>query len=198
MHLPLEILLLVCFLCLGLTKTEETTRYCRERNGYSFPPDVFLYRACSMCYLYLFHNLDKPKPVVVAGSFGAGLRILDANLTIPGFTGVVYPDPSNSTTLDIVCKTLNADECSRWTSCCEHGVKCCEDQLDSPQSGETNGCQHTWDGYSCWEQGIPGVTSIQKCPSFLPLSVSSSELSKYTHGSTKLDIRMWSCRPIIA
>ena len=160
------------------TELPAPVSYCRERYGRLFPRDIFERRACAMCYVYLFPSGQTP--LALGGSFADGLRPISENNTLSDISDTVYPDPHNSSSLDLICTTLTSDECSKWSSCCKTGAKCCEEQLNAAEATSATHarCLATWDGYSCWKGQNAGSTSIQRCPSFLPYSLSSSELRK--------------------
>jgi calcitonin receptor-like len=86
----------------------------------------------------------------------------------------VVPDSTNAQTAKIVCSSLTSDECERWKSCCSAARDCCRQQLQAHSTHVNDTCPPTWDGFSCWNAGVPGESSLITCPNFLPYSIPTS------------------------
>lgn len=138
---------------------------CRDRFR-DWPVLFFKLVSCSMCYKYLFHaggNELTPgegqpwKLTPVPGS-----RLYKSNMTI-------YADITNQTVKDIVCSTLNDENCSRWTDCCQAAIACCHTQLSTPRKNISSDlfCPRTWDGYGCFGDTVPGERVEISCPSYV-------------------------------
>ena len=155
-------------LCQEATNTVTEQVKCRDRNGYL---DMVSFRlsTCATCYGYLFPMGKELKTyqhwlVSVNGSIHPHLTML-------------IPDIHNASLKYEVCRTLNKDECIRWTECCEEAEVCCQRQQDetsrtSLAAGVTADdppglCPATWDGYGCWGNTEAGSSVSIACPGFI-------------------------------
>lgn len=138
---------------------------CRDRYR-DWPVLFFKLVSCSMCYKYLFHgggNELTPRegqpwkltPVPGSPSYKSNMS--------------VYADITNQTVRDIVCSTLNDENCSRWTDCCQAAITCCHTQLSTPRKNISSElfCPRTWDGYGCFGDTLPGERVEISCPSYV-------------------------------
>ncbi len=126
---------------------------------------------CATCYGYLFPPTD-----------GKELRVYKQWLV--SVNGTIFPnlhmllaDANNETFREQICRTLNNDECARWTSCCQKADMCCQEQLSMPSTPEEEAqpyCPRTWDGFSCWSDTAANSEVSTSCPSFLKHAVPSS------------------------
>lgn len=138
--------------------------YCQSKFGF-FHPDEFNLHACSWCYFFLYPDrIFKPYP-----HNHYLIRTMDHSNS--SRYQMVAPDINNETSVSIVCSTLNSDECNRWKLCCSLSRTCCRRQLQSTHEYVNSTCPMTWDGFSCWEEGVPGQNSHVSCPIFLPYAV---------------------------
>lgn len=137
---------------------------CRDRHG-DLPVFLFKLYTCAMCYKYLFHAGNelvphkkqpwKLGPIPGSSSYRSDL-LFEADIT-------------NQTVRDLVCSTLNGENCSRWTDCCHAARSCCEAQLATPRRNISQGefCPRTWDGYGCFGDTLPGQRVEIPCPRYV-------------------------------
>ena len=149
------------------SSTVNKTRKCRNRNGF-LREDEFNMRACAECYGYLFHGEKRLQLVETTG------LLEDVNRTT-----AVVADLQNLTAVDLICQTLNGDECNRWRLCCISASICCMEQLQQEADvAETSGyCPKTWDGFACWDKAPAGQELTRPCPAFIPHAMPSGKLS---------------------
>ncbi|KAL4222384.1 hypothetical protein ACF0H5_018423 [Mactra antiquata] len=137
---------------------------CRDRLM-ELPVHLFNLFSCSMCYKYLFNDKQdlRPNPRSLLTLISdAGSDVYPQNFS-------VIADVTNSTNRNLVCKSLNTDECTRWTDCCYAAISCCQKQLSTPKRNISNGlfCPRTWDGYGCFDDAEPDTRSYISCPSYI-------------------------------
>lgn len=138
---------------------------CRDRL-FDLPVAIFNVFTCSMCYKYLFHSefLLQPhqtQPWKLVPS-PLGMDNYSVNFS-------VIADVTNMTSRDIICNSLNGEDCSRWIDCCHAAISCCQRQLSSPKRNSTSGpfCPRTWDGYACFDDTEVSSTAFIQCPSYV-------------------------------
>ena len=171
---------LVILLVSGLAGIVAQT--CTDRYG-SAPVDTFNHRSCAMCYAFLFQH---GKPLVPMGLQLDYLGLMpnlnnlfvnasDTDSDNQGYNEIstsLHPDVQNQTITELICTTLNDDECNRWQSCCHSAQTCCRRQLDTLSAVPDGYCWRTWDGYSCWEDTPPNTYGYKTCPAFIEHSLS--------------------------
>ncbi|XP_042219913.1 calcitonin gene-related peptide type 1 receptor-like [Homarus americanus] len=54
---------------------------------------------------------------------------------------------------------------SKWRSCCEAAVQCCDQMLTA--SWPTGHCPNTWDGWQCWSATPRDTEAMRPCPSYI-------------------------------
>lgn len=154
------------------TTIAAETRLCRDRSGF-WEPELFRLRTCADCYGYLY-----PKKELKSYNH----LLVSVNGSIYGHQTVLLPDVHNVTWKRSICRTLEGDECSGWTSCCLAAEDCCtkqremalwyRDNLSKPM------CPRTWDGYACWDDTPAGSHVFQLCPTFVQQSLPRSKFSE--------------------
>ncbi|WAQ94302.1 CALRL-like protein [Mya arenaria] len=144
---------------------EYTDGICRDRL-FELPVNIFNVFSCSMCYKYLFHTRNKltpqtEKPWMLVPTENGRTHYSD------NFS--VLADVKDAKYRDVICNSLNRDDCTRWTDCCQAAIRCCQKQLGIPLSNVTSGvfCPRTWDGYSCFDDVLPSTRVQLSCPSYI-------------------------------
>lgn len=136
---------------------------CHSKQG-TFPPTDFGYFSCAWCYEFLF-STKQIKILFAHDNFYHLYNAIENTL--------ILPDIHNQSNVNVVCSTLDSDECTRWQSCCIAAEACCESQISNPPGDANTTCSRTWDGWGCWEDAVPGEVVYQSCPLFLTFSVPS-------------------------
>ncbi|ESP04966.1 hypothetical protein LOTGIDRAFT_156213 [Lottia gigantea] len=138
-------------------ETESPT--CRYKLREYSVPDYNDF-TCGWCHFYLFQRK----------SFAPSSQVPFLMATVNGSTWtrgrLVKPDPTNKTSVNIICESLNSDECDRWKMCCQSARECCRDQIAHPPVTNST-CAGTWDGYGCWRDANPDTENYLSCPNFL-------------------------------
>ncbi|XP_052792338.1 calcitonin gene-related peptide type 1 receptor-like [Mya arenaria] len=144
---------------------EYTEGICRDRF-FELPVNIFNVFSCSMCYKYLFHTGNKltpltEKPWMLVPTVNARTHY-SANFS-------VLADVKDENYRDVICSSLDHDDCTRWVDCCQAAVRCCQNQLSTPLSNVTSGvfCPRTWDGFSCFDDVLPSTQVQLSCPSYI-------------------------------
>ncbi|ESP04967.1 hypothetical protein LOTGIDRAFT_109332, partial [Lottia gigantea] len=131
---------------------------------------------CAWCHFYLFQRK----------SFAPSLKVPFLMATMNGSTWtrgrLVKPDPTNRTSVNMICESLNSDECDRWKMCCQSARECCRDQIAHPPVTNST-CIGTWDGYGCWRDANPDTENYLSCPNFLQYSIPTRNALKYCHSN---------------
>ena len=145
----------------------EEEAECRDKMALS-SENEYRARTCAMCFYFLFGKAQKPlylpQPFDTLHPIGNTTSIV----------APIRPDVRNATIMEIICEVLTPHECKQWTDCCEAADECCQRQQQSPPVNKVS-CPRTWDGFSCWDDTAPGVTSYTQCPSYMEHSITSSE-----------------------
>lgn len=138
---------------------------CRSKFG-AYQPRDFDLHACVWCYFFLYPEYAfKPHPYqhyLVSTTNSSYIK--------------AQADITNTSSINIICSSLTADECDRWKLCCEVARDCCRRQQKAHDVKANNTCQATWDGFGCWDSGTPGHTSHISCPNFLQFAIPTSKL----------------------
>ncbi|WAQ94299.1 CALRL-like protein [Mya arenaria] len=143
---------------------EYTEGNCRDRL-FELPVNIFNVFSCSMCYKYLFHTGNKltpqiEKPWMLVPAENARTQYAD------NFS--VLADVKDAKNRDVICNSLNRDDCTRWMDCCKAAIRCCQKQLSISQSNVSSGlCPRTWDGYSCFDDVMSSTRVQLSCPSYI-------------------------------
>lgn len=141
--------------------------YCRSQAGVHKTALKFQLSAYAWCFSYIF--FIKYRPLVnTTGSHPSILFIYNGR--IRRIQSLNY---RNLTVKSDVCSTLTPDECHQWTSCCSAADSCCQRQRSLPVE-VNNTCGRIWDGWSCWDDAVPGTTNYVTCPLFMPYFSPSS------------------------
>eukprot|EP00106_Octopus_bimaculoides_P013693 XP_014781135.1 PREDICTED: calcitonin gene-related peptide type 1 receptor-like [Octopus bimaculoides] len=133
--------------------------HCRDRSG-TQPFHLYKLITCTMCYYYLFPNLN-----VFHHTLDYNLNVVDSNYS-------AAPDVENETAMTQLCGAINDyDRCYLWNSCCLAALKCCQEQHRNIQTFTPNNntlyCPPTWDGYGCWNMTPAKTRVFEKCPSYV-------------------------------
>ncbi|XP_074659270.1 calcitonin gene-related peptide type 1 receptor-like isoform X2 [Tubulanus polymorphus] len=147
---------------------EGTAQNCYlSKFGY-FNETDFQTISCSYCFVGVFFNRKNLtiNTTMVYSRTQLNLVLKENN------SRYLVPDAFKSNSL--VCKKYLSDqECEKWRSCCRAAQQCCDRQLKNtptptqatPTGGPThNYCPMAWDGVSCWDHTLGGVTATQNCP----------------------------------
>ncbi|WAQ94304.1 hypothetical protein MAR_006775 [Mya arenaria] len=151
---------------------EYTEGNCRDRL-FELPLNIFNVFSCSMCYKYLFHTGNKltpqiEKPWMLVPAENARTHYAD------NFS--VLADVKDAKPRDVICNSLNRDDCTRWMNCFQAAIRCCQKQLSIPLSNVTSGlCPRTWDGYSCFDDVLQSTRVKLSCPSYIEHGSTSEE-----------------------
>ena len=148
--------------------TSVAPGFCRSKLA-TLPPDDFNLNSCAWCYYFLFR---------MKGLFPYRVHYIEVKLNGSAFPRgtILLADINNSTARDLVCMTLNEDECEMWKLCCSSARECCRRQIQEPSADVINtSCRSTWDGFACWEGGTLGTNSYKSCPTYLKFSVPTSK-----------------------
>lgn len=143
---------------------------CQDRYGV-LDVKSFNRRSCTMCYYFLFHTERQFRPHADTMEY-----LESRNASNSRAIGLINPDIRNETAMKLVCSSLDEEECDRWRSCCTAAYDCCKEQVDR-RKNMSQGCESTWDGYSCWEDTRPGNLVIKQCPSYVGYSVNPRSMS---------------------
>ncbi|XP_074659537.1 calcitonin gene-related peptide type 1 receptor-like [Tubulanus polymorphus] len=168
----------------SLNEDENTFRvlcafcsFCRDSTG-DLEPGRFKLFTCKQCYRFLFRH----KALV---SLGRTHYLMALNNTIYRPGTLIAPDIRNGTIRSLVCRSLSADECRRWTLCCRQAGKCCDEQIENRRrltvtnaTRQRGTCPSTWDGFACWKETQSSETSYKRCPSFLSYAHSTGKAFK--------------------
>ncbi|XP_052792350.1 calcitonin gene-related peptide type 1 receptor-like [Mya arenaria] len=150
---------------------------CRDRL-FELPVNIFNLFSCSMCYKYLFHTENKLSPQIEKPWMLVATKYWPTHYA-ENFS--VLADVKEAKYRDVICSSLNRDDCTRWMDCCQAAIRCCQKQLSTPLSNFTSNvfCPRTWDGYSCFDDALPSTTVEVACPSYVEYGSTSAYAYKH-------------------
>jgi calcitonin receptor-like len=149
----------------------RTQQYCRSQTGVHQTSLHFRLSAYAWCFSFIFYKYR-----LFVNTTGSHPTILfKHNGRIRRVTSLDY---KNLTAKSDVCSTLTEDECHQWMSCCSAADSCCQRQQSLPAE-VNNTCGRIWDGWSCWDDAVPGTTNYITCPLFMPYFSPSSMIEQF-------------------
>lgn len=138
--------------------TQETrTMVCRTERGIPLSYEIYKIDTCARCYNYL------PSWAFVDTRFRFRYNSFLGKLMDPR-TNISYSiDPANITN-PIFDTFVNDVFASKWTTCCQAAIDCCQRMTSDPKLyTDEPYCPRTWDGWQCWPDTAAGQVAQSVC-----------------------------------
>ncbi|KAG5682844.1 hypothetical protein PVAND_012166 [Polypedilum vanderplanki] len=141
-------------------------------------PKVFQNNACWKCYENLTDKNRLQKVYCLVKHDGL-------NFTVNGFLirdRCVPFDYKSSLISELVQSSVSSEVYELWIKCCSDAKVCCEKMIENYQAENFfNTCESHWDGYSCFNETLPGGYEKKNCP----YSMKKNDDSKCEYSYTK-------------